>query len=123
MASGVQPGSFALPPSPPVKRHFKEVVMEKVEKLFHHKHKDEVDGVDGVNGVNGVNDVNDVNGVNGVNGHAEKMVITSQEGFPRIFEDKAETRTMEVRLISPLWALHIPCITSHCIKHIQNLEA
>jgi hypothetical protein len=101
MASGAQPGSFALPPSPPVKKHFGEVIKEKVEKLFHHKQK---------NGVNGANGVNGTNGVNGVNGHSEKksVSVASQEAYPRIFEDKGETKTMEVRFITYSTLLCVP---------------
>jgi hypothetical protein len=84
MASGTQLDAFALPPSPPVKNHFKEII-EKIEEFFHHEHH--------TNGVSGIN------GVNGVNGHSEKKVAIKQEGFPRIFEDKAETKTMEVRIL------------------------
>jgi len=89
MASGSQIGAFHLPPSPPVKHHFKEIVENiehKIEQLFYHG--EHVNGVDGVNGVNGAKE------------EPANTVATTGEGYPRIFEDKAETTTMEVRTTS-----------------------
>jgi hypothetical protein len=78
LATGGKGNTFHLPPSPPVKLHFKlvtEKLKAKFEGLFHlGKH---------VNGVNGV-----------ANGHIEKPLVASGE-FPRVFEDEAGTRTME----------------------------
>jgi hypothetical protein len=74
-------GAFALPPSPPVKDHFKALV-EKVEKFFH---KEKTNGVP-----NGM-----TNGV--VDGAVKPLSrVTPHEGFPKIYEDKAETKTMKV---------------------------
>ena len=79
LAAGTQHGAFALPPSPPVKHHFKNLI-EKVEGFFH-KDKRVVNG--------------DMNGV--VEDPVKPLSqVTPHEGFPKIYEDKAETRTMEV---------------------------
>jgi hypothetical protein len=62
-----------------VKHHFKlvtEKLKAKFEGLFLHGKQ--------ANGVNGV-----------TNGHIEKPLVASGE-FPRIFEDKAGTKAMEV---------------------------
>jgi hypothetical protein len=79
LAAGGKGNAFHLPPSPPVKHHFKLVTKKfkaKFEGLFHHgKH---------ANGVNGVS-----------NGKIEKPLAAIGE-FPRIFEDEAGTKTMEV---------------------------
>lgn len=60
-------------PSPAVKHHFREL-KEKIERLLghHHEEKQEFVGVE------------------------KKGVVN--EGFPRIFEDEGETRTMEVSM-------------------------
>jgi len=62
MAVGREHGCFNLPPSPPVKRHFEEMV-KKVEEFFHED--EETNGA-----TNGANDhTNGVNGVHESNGH------------------------------------------------------
>lgn len=177
MAAGGKGNVFHLPPSPPVKHHFKEMVKkieEEVEKVFHHEeHPNGANGTNGIavrpiqkvgekvhelfhhgdnsqaasahaangyaangNAANGnaanehavdeyaVKEVthghvekvkedfeklflhekpasatngNAVNGhtANGLtNGHVKKL--PSSTGYPRIFEDAAETMTMEV---------------------------
>ena len=79
LAAGGKGNAFHLPPSPPVKHHFKlitEKLKVKFEGLFHPGKQ--------TNGVNGV-----------TNGHLEKPLVASGE-FPRISEDEAGTRTMEV---------------------------
>jgi hypothetical protein len=89
MAAGLEDGKFALPPSPPVKKHFKEMV-EKLENFFNGEK--ETNGV-----VNGTTN-GDANGhVNGVVDAVKPLSkLAPKEGFPKIFEDKAETKTMEV---------------------------
>jgi len=80
MASGASDGEFHLPPSPPVRHHFREIVErveEKIQELFG-------------------GDSKQLNGLNGVEKVEVEKTIASQ-GFPRIYEDRAETRTMEVR--------------------------
>jgi hypothetical protein len=83
MAAGAHDGGFHLPASPPVVKHFKEMV-DKVESAVnglshHHKKLAKI-----------------TNGDHEVNGYAVKRVKTD-DGFPQIFEDEAGTRTMEVR--------------------------
>jgi hypothetical protein len=123
LAAGRKGNTFSLPPSPPVKHHFKGLT-KKVDKLFHHEeHAHAANGINGIaNGhvkkvaetveekvekvkdfLNHVKEAHAVNGgavngdaVNGVvNGHVENL-ISSTAGYPRIFEDKGETKTMEV---------------------------
>jgi hypothetical protein len=80
LAAGGKGNAFHLPPSPPVKHHFKqatEKLKAKFEGLFQHSRH--------------ANSVNNV-----TNGHMEKPLAAVGE-FPRIFEDKASTKTMEVR--------------------------
>lgn len=126
MAAGVEDGKFALPPSPPVKKHFKEMV-EKLENFFKKEKKTNGSANGSINGsandsINGsangsINgsangSINgSVNGsINGTanghtNGHAMNGVIDPvkpltqerpKESFPKIYEDAAETKTMEV---------------------------
>jgi hypothetical protein len=94
-------GAFALPPSPPVKHHF-QALIQKVDSFFNKNEK--------TNGLpNG-----ETNGV--VHAPVKQLSRgTPQEGFPRIYEDEAETKTMEVHgdkefqnwgqsvLNTPLW--------------------
>jgi hypothetical protein len=83
LAAGGKGNAFHLPPSPPVKHHFKlvtEKLKAKFEGLFRHGKQ-----------------ANSVNRV--TNSHIEKPLVASGE-FPRIFEDKAGTRTMEVSYYS-----------------------
>ncbi|KUJ24026.1 uncharacterized protein LY89DRAFT_572706 [Mollisia scopiformis] len=86
-------GAFVLPPSPAVTSHFKELE-RRVEGLFGHG---EGEGVNGTNGTNGVV----------ANGVVKK--VEDVEGLPRIFEDEAETRTMEVHARTPFhnWGLSV----------------
>ncbi|KAE8447628.1 hypothetical protein EG329_010599 [Mollisiaceae sp. DMI_Dod_QoI] len=86
---GGEEGGFILPPSSAVKSHFRELKRE-VEGLFHHEH-----GHEGTNGV----------AANGV----VKKVVESKEGLPKIFEDEAETQTMEVYARTPFhnWGLSV----------------
>lgn len=79
LAAGGKGNAFHLPPSPPARHHFGEFVghvEEKIEGLLHHDKPTKP-----LNGVNGI-----------TNGHVEKSIATP----PRIFEDKAESKTMEV---------------------------
>jgi len=74
LAAGGKGDAFHVPPSPPVKHHFREL-REKLEKLFHHeKHE-----------------------ANGTNGDLGKKGVVMQ-GYPRIFEDEKESKIMEVSL-------------------------
>jgi hypothetical protein len=105
MVSGQRVGEFHLPPNPPVRNHFKKM-LEKRGGFFWSEHRNGV-GNGTTNGhanghanehaerfLNGVNGA--ANGVNGVNGHMDK-IAERHVAFPVIFEDKAKTRTMEVR--------------------------
>ncbi len=80
-AGGKTGEAFFLPPSPPVKHHFRKLVeslKEEIDELLHHDH-------DGAKKAEAV----------------EKEVAAaaiSTEGYPKIFEDAAETKTMEVGL-------------------------
>lgn len=71
-------GQFHLPPSPPSKHHLRsmvEDVKERIEEVLHfghHEHEGEEKKVEVVKKEEGT------------------------EGYPRIFEDEGETRTMEV---------------------------
>lgn len=90
-------GDFALPPSPPVKHHFQELV-EKVESFFDKEKKAHKE----FNGVNGHVENGEVNVE--VNGYAREIdgavkplsQVTTPEEAPKIFEDRSETKTMEV---------------------------
>lgn len=80
-AGGKTGEAFFLPPSPPVKHHFKKLVeglKEEIEELLHHDH-------DGAK-----------------KAEVQKKEVTAAavdtEGYPKIYEDPAETKTMEVRL-------------------------
>lgn len=77
-AGGKTAEAFILPPSPPVKHHFRKMVedlKEDIHGMFHPDHKkDEKDVV-----------------------VQKDIAEASKEGYPRIFEDAAETKTMEVR--------------------------
>lgn len=103
-------GSFVLPPSPAVKNHFKEL-KEKIEEVFHHDHEHHVNG----SGTNGVV-------ANGVKKGGK--VVESKEGLPRIFEDEAETRTMEVSFyiifccFERIWQIAI----FHARRPVESLE-
>jgi hypothetical protein len=79
LAAGGKGNVFHLSPSSPVKHHFKlvtEKLRARFEGLFHPGKQ--------TNGVNGVS-----------NGKIEKSLAVKGE-FPRIFEDDAGTKTMEV---------------------------
>jgi hypothetical protein len=90
MAAGAEEGKFSLPPSPPVKKHFKEMV-EKFENFF--KGEEKTNGV--ANGTaNGSTNGHAVHGV--VDAVKPLSQVIPKEDFPKIFEDKAETKTMEV---------------------------
>jgi hypothetical protein len=93
MAAGAKGNNFHLPSSPPVKHHFSELIKEKLEKLFHHEHATATNGAASV-AANGT-----ANGA--ANGHAKKPV-EPETAYPRIFEDKAETKTMEVNTLNSL---------------------
>jgi hypothetical protein len=141
-AAGGKGNVFDLPPSPPVKHHFKEFagkIKEKSELIFHHEEHAPATNGSAVNGgavaqvanghTNGyvkkikedLEKVLDHHGHHGhsfdstvgvgdidrfavkepsvhrvTDGHVE-TVISSTAGFPRIFEDEAGTKTMEVR--------------------------
>lgn len=73
-------GAFVLPPSAAVKEHFSEL-RKGIEGLFHHEHEE-----------------NKVVGQGGEKGKDVVKVagVESKEGLPRIYEDAAESRTMEV---------------------------
>jgi len=85
MAARGKGNAFHLPPSPPVKHHFREIeekirkLESKVTGLFHHQHTNSVDSA--------------TNGV--TNRHVEKAVVAEKD-FPLMNEDEAETKTMEV---------------------------
>lgn len=74
-------GVFVLPPSPPVKHHFRGMVQELKEDihgLLHPDHKEEREVV-------------------------QKTTVAAEagkEGYPRIFEDVEKTKTMEVGLVT-----------------------
>ncbi|XMA19599.1 hypothetical protein WAI453_012390 [Rhynchosporium graminicola] len=76
-------GEFVLPPSPPVKHHFTKMVEDLVEEFKEDVHDlfhpgDEAKQKDGGEAVK------------------EKAVDAGAAGYPKIFEDAAETKTMEV---------------------------
>ena len=129
MNVGAQKGIFALPPSPGVKEHFREIKKEPLEKkkglrdvvrnvlrLFcvkkelkgfeEHQEFDvkgspvSADFDEMSSQVNGVNGAKRSNGVDGqakiVNGQFDKKFTASPPDFPKIYEDKEETKTMEV---------------------------
>ena len=83
MAAGGMGDTFALPPSPPVKHHFREL-LSKIHGVFHHDAH--VNGVNSVTGANGVIGTNRTNGV----------VVNGHQDYPRIFEDESKTKIMEV---------------------------
>ncbi|KAH6666590.1 hypothetical protein B0J14DRAFT_603935 [Halenospora varia] len=75
-------GKGELPVSPQGKHHFRELIErieEKVEDVLHLGHHGK----------------GEVNGVSGANGHAKVEGVVA-EGYPKIYEDKGETKTMEV---------------------------
>ncbi|KAH7417155.1 hypothetical protein BKA64DRAFT_701940 [Cadophora sp. MPI-SDFR-AT-0126] len=75
-AGGKTGGAFVLPPSPPVKHHFRKLLedlKEDIHELFHPEHKATEGEV------------------------VQKLgAEASTKGYPRIFEDVAETKAMEV---------------------------
>lgn len=84
---------FVLPPSPAVKSHFKEL-REKIDEVLHHGHGHH----------------EHMNGNGTTNGVAKKEeAVETKEGLPRIFEDEAETKTMEVYAQTPFhnWGLSV----------------
>tara|TARA_R110002060_G_scaffold72699_3_gene81418 strand:- start:615 stop:1205 length:591 start_codon:yes stop_codon:yes gene_type:complete len=79
-AGGKTGEAFVLPPSPPVKHHFRKLVedlKEDIHGLIHPEHKTKEGEI------------------------VQKLgADASTKGYPRIFEDSAETKTMEVSLVS-----------------------
>lgn len=78
----VAAGKGELPVSPQGKHHFRELIERiegKIEDVLHLGHHGK----------------GEVNGVSGANGHAKVEGVVA-EGYPKIYEDKGETKTMEV---------------------------
>jgi hypothetical protein len=86
LAAGGKEDAFHLPPSPPVKMHFCGL-RERLERLLQHEHKSEP-GDEAKRHTDG-----HTNGPT-----AKRIEIETSDGHPRIFEDKTETKTMEVSL-------------------------
>jgi len=82
MASGLHDNDFHLPASPPVKHHFQEIrdFVEKVGEFFHHDHDHHT------------KHAKETNGVKDIKVEGDK----ADGGLPRIFENRENTRIMEV---------------------------